>query len=268
MSERRPVLPEEPLDPGLKTLYEAEARTPLPAGAEQRVLSGVIERLAADPTAGSPAGSSESALAEGAGGVAAKKVVAIAILSALAGAALGVALHRGLSSEKAPAMAPEKAQRPPAKSLSPLPQPAAPPDEPQELADAALPPLPRPGAHNERGRPRDASAKDEPQGRPGVKGRPGPKAEQDPEALLIDRARIALRRRLVDEALVALMQHERRFPEGQLAEERDVLLVEAYVDKGDPRLAERRIQRYRKNYPAGTYRSRVDRAEERMLNTP
>ncbi|HEY1547005.1 MAG TPA: RNA polymerase sigma factor [Kofleriaceae bacterium] len=47
------------------------------------------------------------------------------------------------------------------------------------------------------------------------------------ERLLIERARAALQRRLDDEALVSLMSHERQFPTGSLAEDRDVLIIEA-----------------------------------------
>ncbi|HEY3804917.1 MAG TPA: sigma-70 family RNA polymerase sigma factor [Kofleriaceae bacterium] len=95
---------------------------------------------------------------------------------------------------------------------------------------------------------------------------PAPKhaATADPdhaaERLLLDRARAALQRGLPDEALVALMSHERQFPAGALAEERDVLTIEAYVVQGNAELAHRRIARYRAQHPDGALRSRVDAA--------
>jgi outer membrane protein assembly factor BamD (BamD/ComL family) len=81
------------------------------------------------------------------------------------------------------------------------------------------------------------------------------------ESLLIDRAGAALRRGLVDDALATLMQHERLYPHGALAEERAVLVIEAYLAQGNATLAHRRIEAYRRDFPAGFLRARVDRAE-------
>jgi RNA polymerase sigma factor (sigma-70 family) len=80
----------------------------------------------------------------------------------------------------------------------------------------------------------------------------------NPEQLLVDRARAGLRRGMHDEALVTLMEHARRFPTGDLAEERDVLTIEAYLRAGKPELARRRIERYRVDHPDGVLRARVD----------
>lgn len=84
------------------------------------------------------------------------------------------------------------------------------------------------------------------------------------ERLLLDRARAALQRGLDDEALVSLMSHERQFPSGSLAEERDVLIIEAYVAENNGDLAHRRIERYRADHPGGALRSRVDAAAARL----
>lgn len=88
-------------------------------------------------------------------------------------------------------------------------------------------------------------------------------AATNPEAQLLERARVALRRGMSDEALRALMSHERRFAGGQLAEERDVLLVEAYLAAGNLRLARERLEHYRALYPHGTHAQRAaDAARE------
>lgn len=88
-------------------------------------------------------------------------------------------------------------------------------------------------------------------------------AATNPEAQLVERARVALRRGMSDEALRALMSHERRFAGGQLAEERDVLLVEAYLAAGNLRLARERLEDYRALYPHGTHAQRAaDAARE------
>jgi RNA polymerase sigma-70 factor, ECF subfamily len=84
------------------------------------------------------------------------------------------------------------------------------------------------------------------------------------ERLLLERARAALQRGLNDEALVSLMSHERQFPTGSLAEERDVLIIEAYVAETNDDLARRRIARYRTDHPDGALRSRVDAAAARL----
>ncbi|MFT3695729.1 MAG: sigma-70 family RNA polymerase sigma factor [Kofleriaceae bacterium] len=87
-----------------------------------------------------------------------------------------------------------------------------------------------------------------------------PQPERAAERLLIDRARAALQRGLADEALVSLMSAERQFPSGTLAEERDVLIIEAYVSQGNADVARRRIDRYRADHPNGALHSRVDAA--------
>jgi hypothetical protein len=63
---------------------------------------------------------------------------------------------------------------------------------------------------------------------------------------------------------VSLMSHERQFPTGSLAEERDVLIIEAYVADGNDELARRRIARYRTDHAGGVLRSRVDAAAARL----
>jgi RNA polymerase sigma factor (sigma-70 family) len=87
------------------------------------------------------------------------------------------------------------------------------------------------------------------------------------ERLLLDRARAGLQRGLPDEALVSLMSHERQYPTGALAEERDVMIIEAYVAANNVELAHRRIDRYRAAYPEGALRSRVDAAAAQLDQT-
>ena len=70
----------------------------------------------------------------------------------------------------------------------------------------------------------------------------------------------APRRGLLDDALTTLMRHAREFPDGALAEERDVLLIEGYLQRGDLAIVRRRIDAYRSAYPSGLLRNRVDTA--------
>ncbi len=82
-------------------------------------------------------------------------------------------------------------------------------------------------------------------------------AGANPEAQVIERARTALTRGRHDEALRTLMSHERQFPDGQLAEERDVLVIEAYVSTGKVRIARDRIARFTAAYPTSIHRAKV-----------
>lgn len=88
------------------------------------------------------------------------------------------------------------------------------------------------------------------------------------EALLLDRARAGLRRGMHDEALVTLMAHERQYPRGVLAEERDVLIIEAYLRSGNAAVARRRIERYRADHPRGVLRARVDELAADLNRAP
>lgn len=85
-----------------------------------------------------------------------------------------------------------------------------------------------------------------------------PAIASEAERLLLDRARSGLQRGLTDEALIALMSHERQFPMGILSEERDVLLIEAYLHAQRIELAKQRIARYRARHPAGALCARVE----------
>lgn len=84
-------------------------------------------------------------------------------------------------------------------------------------------------------------------------GGPGANAE----AQVIERARTALTRGRHDEALRTLMSHERKFPAGQLAEERDVLAIEAYVSTRNVRIARDRIARFTAEYPTSIHRGKI-----------
>lgn len=70
------------------------------------------------------------------------------------------------------------------------------------------------------------------------------------ERALLDVARSAFGRGESDEALAALTRHERLFPVGQLAEEREALAVRSLVLAGRASEARVRAARFRKRYPA------------------
>lgn len=87
-------------------------------------------------------------------------------------------------------------------------------------------------------------------------------AEVEPSTLaaeraLIDQALSALRANSAQNALVALMSHERRFAGGALAEERDRLSVDALVQLGRTDQARRRAQLFEARYPSSAHLQRV-----------
>jgi hypothetical protein len=227
---------EDDLDPELAALYGKERAAPLPNGASARVLAG----LASAGVIAEAATANAAAAAVVSTGVSKGAVVAIALASAIGGGTIGVVGYRQIQ-ERPRVEAPAPVAEPiPAPVLVPVP-------EPPRDADASV------------AAPADAPVR--PSRRDAAVAPVEPVEIDTREPLLIDRARVALRRNLLDEALATLMRHERIHPRGALAEERDVLIVEAYVSKGEVELAKRRIERYRRDYPRGFLRSRIDAAE-------
>jgi hypothetical protein len=80
------------------------------------------------------------------------------------------------------------------------------------------------------------------------------------ERVLLDVARLAFGRGDGDGALAALGRHEKLYPAGQLAEEREALAVRALVltNRGDQ--ARARAARFRKRYPASVMLPAVEAA--------
>jgi hypothetical protein len=244
------VRDDDALDPELARLYAIDRAAPLPDGAPARVLAAVLAGTVASSTGG-------GAAAAAAAGVARRTVVAIALASAVAGAGIAVLGVRALS--PTPAV------------VSPVlssPRDAGP--DVALLPDAPIVPVPDASAVDGTAPPYGGAAAGAqvPAVEAGARvpaTQAPPRAESDSrESLLIDRARAALRRGLVDDALATLMQHERMYPHGALAEERSVLTIEAYVAQGNATLARRRIEAYRRDLGSGFLRARVDRAEAEL----
>jgi len=80
------------------------------------------------------------------------------------------------------------------------------------------------------------------------------------ERNLIEIARTALARGRIDGALVTLRRHARQYPKGQLGEERDGLLIQALVAKGDHAQARERALRFRRQHPASLFLPAVEQA--------
>lgn len=78
------------------------------------------------------------------------------------------------------------------------------------------------------------------------------------ERELVDAAGAALRAGHAAEALAAAERHAQRFPDGQLAEEREVVTIEALIalDRRDE--ARARGQRFHRRFPASPQRARIE----------
>jgi hypothetical protein len=77
------------------------------------------------------------------------------------------------------------------------------------------------------------------------------------ELKLLQPARAAVARGDFSSALAPLADHERRFPKGQLAEEREALRVQALSGLGRTEEASRAAQAFRERFPASVLLSRM-----------
>lgn len=78
------------------------------------------------------------------------------------------------------------------------------------------------------------------------------------EKSFVEQARVAMARQDVNGALDALAQHHRRFPNGQLTEERMALEVMALSSAGRSIEARNAANAFRKRFPTGLFRAAVD----------
>ncbi|MHB8419924.1 MAG: tetratricopeptide repeat protein [Myxococcales bacterium] len=166
-------------------------------------------------------------------------------------------------------MALDALRRPPAAptaSVAPVPAPApvpvaAPP------APAAIPPpvTPAPVPHRIRPASRPPAAPSRPSPRPPpTKAADQADADLEAEDALVERARAALSRRQPDDALAALAEHRRRFPNGRLVEERSALEVEALASSGRRDDARSKAQEFQNRYPDSLLWPAVQEALDRM----
>jgi hypothetical protein len=80
------------------------------------------------------------------------------------------------------------------------------------------------------------------------------------ERALVDRARAAIARGRPGDAQEAVDEHARDFPNGQLAEEREALAVQALAQAGRMREAAERAAAFRKRWPNSVLTPVVDEA--------
>jgi RNA polymerase sigma-70 factor (ECF subfamily) len=165
------------------------------------------------------------------------------LLVAAVGVGIGVIVDRVVARHA-------ESPRPVAAAPRPAAVAAAPPPVDASVApDVAPPPTPAPRPVVPRATPPDAAPSDD---------------TATAEAQLIERARVALHDGAPMDAVRTLMGHARRFPSGQLAEEREILLVEAYLAAGQLDLARERLADYRAAYPHGMHAQRAADAAKQL----
>jgi hypothetical protein len=90
-----------------------------------------------------------------------------------------------------------------------------------------------------------------------------PSEADDPlvaETRLVDTARAALARQDFTACLAAVTQHEKRFPSGRLAEEREALAVQALAGAHEDAAARARGERFHQRFPVSLLGDAVDSA--------
>lgn len=159
-------------------------------------------------------------------------------LAALVGGVAGAGLHARLSTPRVVVI--EHAAPAPTGSLatSPAPSSAASPETPLPKAPPSASAAPAPRAFSKVAAPPSTSSTAPPKDLALAR-----------ERTLLDMARTALARGDATAALTAVDTHAREFPKSQLAEEREVLAIQALVGANRQPEARRRAAMFRTNFP-------------------
>ncbi|MFT3840829.1 MAG: hypothetical protein QM723_27820 [Myxococcaceae bacterium] len=91
-----------------------------------------------------------------------------------------------------------------------------------------------------------------------VKPKPAEPVSPEQEAELLTRAMGASQQSQWAEALAAAEQHARKFPNGSLAQEREMIAIESLLRLGRRADAERRAEKFRKAWPTSTHLVRLN----------
>ena len=232
----------------LRAFIAAEKGCPdPPAEVGQRVFARLAASLGLPP--GLPDGAPRSAEPLRAGllrravtGISRRSVATFLVGAAVGAATYGTVQHvRGKPTLEAPHAPPPAPRVIPAPPLEP---PSAPPANP-EPAPEPRPPAATPGNRAHESEPGIRAARDRGLGA---------------ERKLVEMARSALARGHTERALFALRSHVRAFPNGQLAEERDSLMVQALIAKGEYAEARERGARFQKKHPGSLFGPVVEQA--------
>jgi hypothetical protein len=224
------VKPPEPLEPFLADLFRKEPLPEPPALAHARVLGRLEASILTAPPSG-PASSRPRSATFG------LKPLGLAAFTFVLGATLG-----GLAVARWRPPAPPRViyvDRLVDRPIAVPPKPVPPLDP--TPADSAPAPNPAPPV----GSRRSAS--------------PSPSADVlTAERLLVDAARTKLATENPGAALDLLREHERRFPRGELSEEREALAVQALVQVGQYDAARARAKQLRNRWPNSVFLPAVE----------
>jgi len=243
----------DPVPDSLRTLLEEEKAGGDPSrDARERVLLRLTGTFAgagavgASPNAGPHATSASGDTIQAAARLApAARAVRAAVIF-MTGAATGVGGYH-LVVERAHQRSPVSA---------PAPTPAARPEVPLAPEPAApIAPEPAPAASSAPTRLRLPSAPETTHG--------APDRPDDPlaaERSLVEMARAALSRGQAERALTTLRRHARQFPNGELTEEREGLLVQALVGAQKYDQAREKAEQFKHRYPRSLFTPVIDQA--------
>lgn len=224
-----------------------------PTAEQLASLAARIGPLPAPPAPGPPPASAPPAAdavsAAVSSGVKLKVLLGMAVLTGAVGS-----FQVGRVYERTHADAPRPLTRDIAPApMAPLPaaEPAAPATEAAPTAPVAPPTAGVPPA-GPAPRPTSAAPKRPPAPAPAVASMP-----EDEELLLLDSAHQALRRGDAEGALASAQTHASRFPSGTLAQEREVIAIEALVRLGRVPEARERAEAFGARYPTSSHLVRL-----------
>jgi len=237
----------ESLPPELARLIKAERTRPNPPAAMQ---ARVLERFATDLLDAPPPAPDPGPTQEGVPGratpVLLRRLPLAATMLALGGLG-GAGLHAHLTapapaviqvSAPAPRTVPPPAPPPETLTPPPAPEETAPPKSEHRPAPRRQAPAPLPAAP-----PAFAPPPSE------IDRRLARDRDLAAERALIEPARTALARGKPGDALALLVRHEHQFARGQLAEERDALMIVSLVARGERVEAQARATKFRQSFP-------------------
>lgn len=229
---------DERLPPELELLLAAERAAAPPDGERDEVAARLAKTLGVATLAGGAAGGAQAAHVAGGGvkAMVAKSVAAKILVAAVIGGASvgGVVETVRVAHRHHHLTATARVAAPSVGIARPAPAPPLPP------AAAPTPPAPTPTPHADarRSRPSELVA----------------------ERSLLTRARGAMQSGDTPRALTILQEHARRFPRGQLAEERDALEVVALAHAGDRDRARVRADEFVRHHPNSLFLPSVQQA--------
>jgi type IV secretory pathway VirB10-like protein len=240
----------EPLDPEIAALLASERAFPSqPEETRRRALTRARAALAGSAGHSLRPGSSRLLRGRPLAGVAVGIAAAVAAWAAVREASREPAPMPGsVDSIQTPATSPSGAETPPAAAPAPIEAPEL------EEPELALP-------HRANSAPADAATL----GRAASAPQTARADSYDAELRWLDRARAAVARRDFTSALAAIARHEREFPAGKLAEERDALRIKALLSLGRGDEARRAAAAFRRGFPRSALLPRV---EEMMHAAP